>query len=127
MIDRPQMYAQGTKERLNRGTPLGRIFNMSGLRHWEEIAAGDVLDRSQKCHAILGVILSANAAEQVDYLCAIYEEMFADDDFKTACMAIVQRQQLLKFIDWRNEEHRERVVLVYLGVREARQSWFSHK
>lgn len=118
----PQMYAQGTKERFNRKTTLGRIFRECP-RHWADMGAGYVLDHSKNCHAILGVILSASCNEQVNYLCAIYEEMFADDDFRTACYAIVQRQQLLKFIDWKSDEHRERVVLVYLGVREARRSW----
>lgn len=115
-------YAQGSTYRFTRQTTLGKIFG-DCPRHWADYAAGDVAGRSKKCHALLSVILSANCIEQVNYLCAIYEEMFADDDFRTACYAIAQKQQLLNFIDWENVEHRERVVLVYLGVREARRSW----
>lgn len=116
-----QLYAEGNKERFHRGTPIGRIFQHCH-KHWADVKAGEVFALSESNQALLLVPLGGCVSEQVDFLCAIYDEMYPDEEMRLACRVLVYRQRLLDVINWRDDKHRERVVLVYLGVKEGRRS-----
>lgn len=115
-----QMFKQGTVKRYHRLTPIGEIFELCPP-HWRDIPAGVVWERSQQINALLAVVLQATYGEQIIFLQATYDEFYPDDDVLTAFDAIVHRDRLIEVLDWKSAEARERIVLVYLGVRAGRR------
>lgn len=101
-----------------RQTPLGDIFR-DCPSHWATMKAGEVADFSKKCNAILAVVLGANWGEQTNFLAAIYDELMPDKAAMLTFKALACRQRLLEVLDWKTQEARERVLLVYAGVVEA--------
>jgi hypothetical protein len=88
---------------------------------WRDIPVRDFFERGQRENGLYAVLLSTSVSEQIDFLTATYDEMYPDEEVQLAYKALVYRQRLLEVINWRDEAHRERVVLVYLGVKEARR------
>lgn len=108
-------YAQGKIRQFTRATPLSDIFAAVPER-WLKVAAGDVATIAKNDHAIYAVVLAAPNYEQLNFLKALYEETFPDEEFELALKALINRRRLLDVLDWKTEAARERVNLVYLGV-----------
>lgn len=116
----PCVYRPDQSNRpLRRSVQLKDIFTNCPQR-FALHCAGEVAACAEKDNGLLGVILSAIAFEQINFLCCIYDEFYPDDDVRTAFKVLVQRRKLTEVLDWRKDACRERVCLVYAGVLAGR-------
>lgn len=112
-------YAQGSRERYTRATPLRRIFRAIPAK-WAGLPASSVYANRHQANALLGFVLMACVAEQLTFLCAVWEEMLPDDDVITAFKALVKTGNFLDVMDHTSQDARARILLTYNGVMEAR-------
>lgn len=112
-------YAQGKIKHYTQATPLREIF-AAVPEKWLNFPAGEVYNASSADHALYAVVLAAPDYEQLNFLKAIYDGIFPDEDFELALKVIIKLRRLLEVLDWPTSAARERVNLVYLGVLAGR-------
>lgn len=88
---------------------------------WGAVRACDaVVHGRQSDNPLLGMILMACAAEQVKFLCAVYDDMHPDKDVLSAFASLIKTGRFIDVMDHKDPEHRKLVLVAYSAVMEAR-------